>query len=359
MIVLSRGKLRETLTIGTDLASARAKLKTLDADFQKSLLKVIREQKTAYLTVGHGELNENATSPEGKSAAGVRKLLEGQSYQVKELGLTQGLGKEVPNDASLVLVLGPTQALQAGEIESLRRYAERGGRLLLALDPDARVDDAPLAAALGLSWKPEILANDRVFLQRSYHDADHAILVTNRYSSHASVSTLSRNAARAPVVLSGAAALDKLPNADGALKVDFAVKSMPDTFADADGDFRLSGAEKRGTFNLAAALSKAVAGPDAKDKPELRAFVVGDADAFSDAILGNEPNALLFLDAVRWLGGEESFAGAVTTTDDVKIEHTKQKDVVWFYASILGVPSLLLGLGLFYVRRSRGAAGRA
>ena len=61
----------------------------------------------------------------------------------------------------------------------------------------------------------------------------------------------------------------------------------------------------------------------------------------------------------KWLADWSMPAGAVTTTDDVKIEHTKQKDVVWFYASILGVPSLLLGLGLFYVRRSRGAAGRA
>lgn len=360
VIVLTHGKLRQTLTIGTDMNVARPKLKSLDADFQKALLQVLREQKVAYLTVGHGELNEATSSPEGRTATGLRKLLEQQSYSVKELGLAQGLGSEVPNDATIVLVLGPTQPFQPGEVESLRRFGEKGGKLLLALDPDARIDDAPLAAIAGLSWQPQILANDRIYLQRGYNDADRTILVTNRYSSHASVTTLSRNASRAPVILAGAAALDKLPNADGQLKIDFAVKSMPDTFADANGDFRFGPDEKRSTWNLGAAVSKALPAPDgAKDKPEMRAFVLGDADALSDAYLGSDPNVLLALDVVRWLGGEESFAGSIATTEDVKIEHTRQKDVIWFYASILGVPSIVLALGLAYVRRGRGAGRRA
>ena len=52
---------------------------------------------------------------------------------------------------------------------------------------------------------------------------------------------------------------------------------------------------------------------------------------------------MLFIDAIRWLGGEESFTGAISTTEDVKIEHTKQKDLVLFYGTIFVVPSLVLG----------------
>ena len=71
---------------------------------------------------------------------------------------------------------------------------------------------------------------------------------------------------------------------------------------------------------------------------ETRIFVIGDADAFSDAVFGNEANAMLFIDAIRWLGGEESFIGAIATTEDVKIEHTKQKDLVLFYGTIFAFP---------------------
>jgi hypothetical protein len=85
----------------------------------------------------------------------------------------------------------------------------------------------------------------------------------------------------------------------------------------------------------------------------MRIFALGDVDVLSDAVLGNEANAILLIDAARWLGGEESFAGAISTAEDIKIEHTKQKDLVLFYGTTFGIPSLVLGLGLLLSRRGR------
>ncbi|WP_437617659.1 Gldg family protein [Sorangium sp. So ce1151] len=359
VVVLSRGTSRETLTIGSDMKAAGAKLKSLDADFQKALLKVIRAQRTAYLTVGHGEMNEAAGAAEGRTTKNLRKLLESQNYVVKDLGLAQGLGSEIPRDASVIIVLGPQKEFLPEEVATLKRYADDGGHLLLALDPEAKVDLAPLAGAVGLAWKPEVLANDRVYVRRRFNDSDQAMLVTTRYSSHASVSTLSRHAQQAPTIFPGASSLEKPEGGD--LKVDFVVRALGETYADANGNFKFDeGSEKRSSYNLAAAVSKELApgGGDGKDKKELRAFVVADADAFSDAAFRNEPNIVLALDALRWLGGEESFAGEITSNEDVRIEHTKEKDQVWFWATILVAPALVLGLGLFITRRGRRASGR-
>ncbi|KYG03352.1 hypothetical protein BE21_52090, partial [Sorangium cellulosum] len=358
VIVLSRDTSRETLNIGADIKAAGAKLKSLDADFQKALLKVIRAQRTAYLTVGHGEMNESTNAAEGRTAKNLRKLLESQNYVVKDLGLAQGLGSELPKDAGVVVVLGPQKEFLPEEVAALKRYADEGGHLLLALDPEAKVDLSPLAGAVGLTWKPEVLANDRVYVRRRFNESDQAMLVTTRYSSHASVSTLSRHAQQAPTIFPGAASLDKADGGD--LKIDFVVRSMGETFADANGNFKFDEGEKRSAYNLAAAVSKELApgGGDGKDKKELRAFVVADADVFSDAAFRNEPNIVLALDAFRWLGGEESFAGEITTNEDVRIEHTKEKDQVWFWATILVAPAMVLGLGLFITRRGRRASGR-
>ncbi|KYF48409.1 hypothetical protein BE04_23260, partial [Sorangium cellulosum] len=358
VIVLSRDTSRETLNIGADIKAAGAKLKSLDADFQKALLKVIRAQRTAYLTVGHGEMNESTNAAEGRTAKNLRKLLESQNYVVKDLGLAQGLGSELPKDAGVVVVLGPQKEFLPEEVAALKRYADDGGHLLLALDPEAKVDLSPLAGAVGLTWKPEVLANDRVYVRRRFNESDQAMLVTTRYSSHASVSTLSRHAQQAPTIFPGAASLDKADGGD--LKIDFVVRSMGETFADANGNFKFDEGEKRSAYNLAAAVSKELApgGGDGKDKKELRAFVVADADVFSDAAFRNEPNIVLALDAFRWLGGEESFAGEITTNEDVRIEHTKEKDQVWFWATILVAPAMVLGLGLFITRRGRRASGR-
>jgi hypothetical protein len=241
-------------------------------------------------------------------------------------------------------------------VSSLKRFADHGGKLLLCLDPDAKIDLAPLADIVGLTVSTAPLANDKVHMRRRFNDSDRLILATNRFSSHASVSTLSRVASR-PVFFVGAAALDKKAGADPALKIDFAVRALPDTFNDDNGNFKFDApGEKRNTYALVAAVSKTTAVHDGAKKrsDEMRAFVLGDADAVSDAALG-DANALLVADAAHWLTGEESFAGAMTTAEDVRIEHTKQKDMLWFYGTIFGAPAVVLGFGLLYTRRIQRA----
>ena len=119
-------------------------------------------------------------------------------------------------------------------------------------------------------------------------------------------------------------------------------------FADANGDFELPGRGEaqhvqprpraRDAARRRRERRRQGQGKDAKGRTRARTrcalFVLADADALSDAAFSNEPNILLFVDAIRWLGGEESFTGALSTTEDVKIEHTKQKDLVWFYGTI-------------------------
>ena len=436
VIVLSRGTTMERLDVGADLETARAKLRTLDRDFQERLMKMVRSRRVAYLTVGHGEVNERINrDPEGRSGQLVKLLLEKQNYQVKDLGLAQGLGSEVPDDAGIVMVLGPTEPVSAEEIKSLERYAQAGGHLLLALDPDAisvntdtvtapaaetakptapkPTPKAPASASAatppspppappqppaepgsvraslealgrlaGVDFSSNVLANDRQHVRRRYNNSDRTILPTNRFSSHASVSTLSRNSAQSSVVVLGAGSLE--PQKGGPGKVDVTLRSLPNTFSDANRNYEADADEKRTTFNLAAAVSRPITKPgaaapeppksdkdknDKKDKAkpedkakagpdEMRAFVIADSDVFSDVALSNAVlNQLLFVDAVRWLGGEESFAGAVNTEEDKHIEHTKQQDLVWFYGTIFGAPALVLGLGLLYSRHARRPRG--
>ena len=380
VIVVSKGTTHRSLHVGTDMKTARPKLKTLDRDFQDLLLQVARTRRTAYLTVGHGELNEakGAAANEGRDAQGIRQLLQRQNYSVKDLGLNQGLGREVPEDAALVMVLGPTRPFAPEEIASLEKYAQRGGKLFIALDPDLPGDEgqidsaasaqslAALAGVVGLEFTPTVLANERHHVRRRFNDSDRVMLVTSSFSSHATVSTLSRGAPRSAVVFSGSGSLEKQGTAPAELKVDFAVRAPTGTFGDVDGDFAKGADETSKTYNLAAAVSRKVkseAGEGTSEESgsdEMRAFVLADVDAISDLFLVKAPNnPLLFLDPVRWLGGEESFAGEVNVEEDVRIEHTKQGDQLWFYGTIFGAPALVLGVGLVLSRSSRRRLGGA
>lgn len=435
VIILSRGGVNQTLNVGAELEKARGNLKTLDRDFQEQLVKIARARRTAYLTVGHGELNDSArarSDAPARSAQVIRTLLQKQNFVVKDLGLGQGLANDVPDDASVVLVLGPTAPLSREELAALGRYGERGGKLILALDADAiasadsiagtgvdRVPASPapaaagaanaapagggsggtpgaqasvgaattqaasaasasvhdgLAGVVGLKFSGEVLANEKQHVRVRYNDSDRTRLVSNTFSSHASVSTLSRNAPRAAVVMFGAGSLALAEGSKA--KVDFTVRSMAGTFQDLNRDYsQQSDKERAEVFNLAAAVTRPLSAPAAapvpakpepgkkeppKEEPkELRAFVIADADALSDFVMGEVVgNQVLFVDAVRWLAGDESVQGLPNTEEDVRIEHTKQGDLGWFYATIFGAPSLVLGIGLLISRRSRASGVR-
>jgi len=425
VIILARGSVTYTVSVGTDIEQARPKLKTLDRDVKEQLLKLARARLTAYLTVGHGELNDVAkgkVDETGHSASIARTLLQKQNFTLKDLGLAQGLANEVPDDADVVLILGPTDPFSPEEIATLQRYADRGGHLLIALDPDAngtqitspsetvhplgsaapassaRPSAAPSASAPSmpkpatgqkpmekgaaeapvpegiaalaglaqLTYSPAELANDHAHVRLSFNDADHVRLITNSFSSHASVSTLSRNAPSAAIVVFGSGSLDRAPNATA--KIDFAVRAPSGSFQDKNKNYvQDKDTEKTGSYNIAAAVTKPIVGgapppPPSTDKKqekkpetkEMRAFVTADVDAFSDLVMSNvRGNQVLLLDAVRWLVGEESFTGAETSEEDVRIEQTKQQDLSWFYATIFGAPCLVLGAGIVVSRRSR------
>ncbi len=468
VVVIEKGDAKRMIVLGTDIKDAEKGLKTLDRDFQERLLKLLRERRNIYLTVGHGEINdeERAGGPDaqkaGRGAQILKMLLGKQNYTVKDLGLTQGLAVDVPSDADVVMVLGPTEPFAPEELSALDRYAKRGGKLLMALDPDAisaddvdpdeasstegekqkpgaadsaakpspggtpsekagkpvdaktaekksdektaekKSDEKPgasaasasaevpaqigagkglvgsleaLAGIVGVKFDPTVLVNDKEFARRRYNDSDKTLLVTNRFSSHPSVSTLSRNASRAAIVVAGSGSVERLPNSPE--KVDIAVRGLSSTFKDVNRNYRFDrGPERRDAYGIAAAVTLPVASaavpkpeaPSPLDKkegihvvpepPEMRAFVIADADVLTDLAMSNfMANQVLVMDALRWLGGEESFAGEVNNEEDVPIEHTQQKDLVWFYATIFGAPALVLGLGLTYSRRSRQRRG--
>jgi hypothetical protein len=357
VVVLVRGSASEILDIGDDEQRAAPKLRKLDGEFQKSAIKALRDKRTAYFTVGHNELNEATDRKTNRTVNLLKQLIEQQNYGVKNLGIAEGLGSKIPDDATMVLILGPTEPFGEREIETLRSYLDGGGHVFMALDPDAKIDLAPLAAIVGVKWEQALVIHDQMLYRIDRTDADKKILVAKRFSSHASVSTLSKAAARgAAVLIPGAAPIDKLEEADKALSIDFPLKSTAGSYVDVENNwtFDKDKDKPQGTYNLAAAVSKKIEQDQKKDALEMRAFVLGDADAFTDPVMEfAQTNRILVLEAMRWLGGEESFSGEISSEEDVSIVHTKSEDQLWFYSTILVAP-LLVGLsGFFAVRRSR------
>lgn len=351
-VVVARGQRHELLGLQLQLENARSSLRTLDREVQQRLLSVVRPNRVTLFTQGHGERSLDPAGPNDKRPGMklLRDALLDQGQDVRELGVATGLATDVPRDASVVMVLGPTKAFLPEEIASLQRFLNRGGRLYLALDPENGVDFHELLAPLGVKTGGVILANDQMYARRTHQDADRVNLVTTTFSSHASITTVSRAGGRMPALFPSAQAVVGLQPRPQGVEIDFPVRAHFATFADKNGNFQADPGEERRAFELAAAIVK----KGTKPEEEQRLFVVGDSDFLSDLAVGAYGNAMLVIDPIHWLLGEESFAGQITSEEDVRIVHTRKQDAVWFYSTTVLVPAALVGFGLLVTRRRRG-----
>jgi hypothetical protein len=385
-VVLLRGEgdkeKSQTIDIDPDVSRARtstSKLRNLDREVNSTLLKVLRDKRKAYLLVGHGEFNDPESVPaELKGRIGqhattqFKKRLADLNYEVKNLGLFD-LAKDVPDDATIVIALAPTVPLQPAEWAALERYLDRGGHLLLALDPNGNPSLGTLEGKLALKMLPGHLTDEDqgrfVTVHRTL--SDRRAVLTNQFSAHASTTSLSRNPDR-PVIFNDAGALDDAPytgKPEQAPKKTFTIRSQDSSFLDLNDNFTFDAAtEKKQRWNLAAAVEGAKDG----SKDGYRALVLTDADLFADITLRDPLGRAVFLmwaevtgingvieDMIRWLGGEEVFSGEIISEDDKPIQHTKNQDVVWFMLTIVGFPLFVLTLGLLGTTRRRRGSKKA
>jgi hypothetical protein len=242
------------------------------------------------------------------------------------------------------MVIGPQKPFLPEESAALNRFIDRGGRLLLALDPENHLDFHEVLKPLDLEYHAETLANDQAFARRTHQDNDRANLVTVTYTSHPSVTTLQRLGVRAPIILPGAGWINAKRDPKSGVIVDAPIKAHHATFADKNGNFQADPGEERRAWEVAATAVK----------KDARVFVLADSDCLADEALPAGGNQLMALDVSHRLMGDEAYTGATSTEADVPLSHTRKQDVIWFYGTIFLAPALVILAGLGVTRSGRG-----
>ena len=346
------GQQAEQFEVGLELETARSRLRTLDARFQQHFARLTTRPRDLYLTVGH---HEHSASPldgdtEADRLGELQSALERSNIQMRGLGVAEGLANEVPDGARAVAVVGPRQPFMPEEAQSLLRYVERGGRLMVFVDPDADHGLDPLLAGLGLSIPRGVLHSSTRHMRRRTGEADRSAVFSNAYSAHPTVTLANRNRSRVVTVfLRGGAILrnDSAAQLSG-VNVTFPLRTDSGFWLDLDDDHARGPAEAEDRFNMIAAVT--VPGADGE---EGRAVVIADGDFITDQLIGNRGNAFVLMDTVNWLVGEEHVLGPTQTEEDVPIAHSRDEDKAWFYATSFGMPLPLLIAGAWLSRRRR------
>lgn len=368
----------QVLDIDVDFARARvssSKLRNLDREVNALLLKLMRDKRKAYLLTGHGEATDpdsipaemKGRIPERQTSLFKRKLGD-LNYEIKNLGVME-LAREVPEDATIVIAFAPTVPLQQTEWATIARYLDRGGHLMLILDPTGSTEMGPLEDKFAFKMFTGHLTDEQLVFSRRGTLSDRRFTGTNQFSPHASTTTLSRTSADQGLLLIDSGALDDTPyrgKSEEAPKKIITIKSMETSFLDYNDNFAFDGAgstpEKKQRWNIAAAIE----GPKHGDKDGYRALLFADAELFVELrnpVRGAVGTFLvsgpLLEDSVKWLGGEEAIVGDVVSEDDKPIQHTKSEDAVWFMLMLIGAPIIVLTLGLVGTSRRRRGSKKA
>ncbi|MBI2081592.1 MAG: GldG family protein [candidate division NC10 bacterium] len=283
-----------------------------------ALLKVTREaRRVVYFLQGHGEGEVNNTDRPGFSQA--RDAIQGANYEVKELLLLRE--RDVPADAAVLVVAGPKREPLPAEVAALERYVQRGGKLLVLLDPEQAPALAVFLEKHGVRPGQDVIV-DR--LSRVL-GGDYLIPVVTQYESH----PITREFTLASF-FPYARTVDAAASPPEGVTVQVLARTGEGSWAETDrealrrGEARFdAGKDRRGPVPVGAVATVEVKSPAKKGEAKAaagtavepasepaaprkaRIVAYGTAAFASNNYLNLSGNRDLFLNTIAWLAEEE------------------------------------------------------
>jgi ABC-type uncharacterized transport system involved in gliding motility auxiliary subunit len=331
-----------------------------EQDLTNALIKVVQgRQPKVYFVQGHGE--KDTVSAERSGYNGINTALTSSNFATDKLVLAQQ--GAVPADADVVIVAGPKTDFLQPEIDFLRAYLARGGKVMLMLDPVIKADQPQLTLLQNLAKDWGMNVGNDVVLDVSgmgqLIGTDESVPVAATYPPHPITENF-RLLTAYPLTRS-VSPVEGGVNGHTAQSI---VETSQRSWAETNLKGLTSGqpakqddGDKPGPVSLAAAVSAPLAEPAPKPdqkppdpserKPETRLVVFGDSDFASNAALGVQGNRDLFLNAVNWLAQQENLI-AIRPHDpeDRRVTMTADQATRVFYLTVLIVPGLILLAGV-------------
>lgn len=349
-----------------------------------ALFKLMREeQKKIYFVAGHGEHSISDFNQAGYSS--VRSALERENYAVQSLSLLQQKG--VPEDAAAVVIAGPEKPYFQEEVESLERYVEDGGRLLVLLDPGHAGPLVDWLRKYGIELQDDMVIDklSRIFggsylmpvvTQYGLHDITQGFNVATFYSEARSVQvadpspegvhlvTLASTSPNAWAetdlerLRQGEASFDESEDFPGPVPLGVLVQLDPAKFP---GRASSEGTSESSDETPEPSTGEGEGGAGAAEGHAAKGYLVvlGDSDFIGNTHFGLSGNGDFFLNIVNFLAEEETLItveprgdGGKKTGQPIVLTQDQARTILVLSLGLIPGSVMLLGLGVYRVRRS-------
>ncbi len=354
---------------GNVLLEYEGRRQMADSPNEDSLSNALRRvlqplRKKVYLLSGHGERGPADQEPNGLQTA--KQALENEGYEVGSLNLlTQ---PEVPQDAAAVIVASASKSLLGGELEALKGYLNRGGRLLVMLEPFQDAGLKGFLAGYGVTLDDGIIL-DVNEVSQSLHLSPVMPLAVSYGPTR-----ITRDFKNTLTLYPMARPLALGKNVKGVVWQTL-VSSMASSYEKIGQEWVKSGkgnfdpkTDKKGPFIIgalaeikpegkpaaAAQEQQAGPGPPAEKNPGYLA-VYGSVDFASNSYFNLLGNGDLFLNTVNYLAGEEQQIMVREALKAQLLVLTGHQLWILLLASLVWAPLVMLvaGIRAYRLRRSR------
>jgi ABC-type uncharacterized transport system involved in gliding motility auxiliary subunit len=338
-----------------------------EQDITNALIKVINPQKRKlYFLLGHDE-KDPSSSDERVSYSGIGEALKAENIEFASLVLAQT--KEVPADATEIVIAGPKVDLLDEETTLIRGYLTKGGKLLVLLDPPDDVKKpAPMPNLVGLLKDYGITATSSIIVDGSGRTSNPLAPAAAAYPTHPitdrfgllTVFPVAR--AMTPVTDNAARPAQSFvqTSARSWAETDLASLENLDTISpepekgDIAGPVSLAVAVTVPVEKTADAKPAAAAPAADEKKAETRVVAIGDSDFVVNQYLRVAPgNTDLFVNTVNWLSQQENLISIRPTDPKDRRVTVGANQMLVVKSMILIVPAAVIATGIITRRRRK------
>ena len=315
-----------------------------EAELTSALIRVSKDdKKRIQFLEGHGEPSIDNRERTGFSLA--KEILTKQGYEVGTLSLLTQTA--VPDNTSILVIAGPRKPMTSEELDRIHAYIDKGGRLLLMVDPDSQSDVSPLLKRWGLGLGPGMLVD----FQDRLAQGEPTVLLVRTFTEHEITQDLT-----AAVLFP----LARHVTFDEQLGKDWDFVQLARTSANSRAVIKASGRiiqlnEKediKGPLPMAAAVTPKV--PPAEGRPRPAMVVIGNSTFASNAFVNFPGNSDFFLHAAAWLAQDRDMITIGPRDQALKpfVPNPIQERTL-LYVQVIFLPAVVLVTGINVWRKRR------
>jgi ABC-type uncharacterized transport system involved in gliding motility auxiliary subunit len=315
-----------------------------EAELTGALIRVSKDDKKRVLFLeGHGEPATDNRERTGLSVA--KEILNKQGYDVGTLSLL--LQHAVPDNTSILAVVGPRKPLTNEELDRIRSYVDNGGHLLLMADPETQADLNPLLKHWGVGFGPGVLVD----FQDRLAQGEPTVLLVRTFTEHEITQDLN-----AAVLFP----LARHVTFDEQLGKDWDFVQLARTSPNSRAVMKATGRvialnEKediKGPLPMAAALAPKA--PPTEGKPRPAIVVIGNSTFASNAFVNFPGNSDFFLHTVAWLAQDRDMITIGPRDQALRLfVPNPLQERALLYVQVFFLPAVVLITGVSVWRKRR------